>query len=162
MPRVIALLVLALALVAAGCGGGDDATPTPPEDAFTAAQVERAFQEEAGRSLEQAAGADEAWEQLGFGLNPSPALQRRYGIFNVYVVEEGNDEAVTSLLSDKATGEPLGRDAEGIYWEHDSLSGTWIAYRRYGENVVLAWFSESDARETDARWSRLDGILSTL
>ena len=71
----------ALALVAAGCGGGDDATPTPPEDAFTAAQVEQAFGGRGGTKPPAGkAGADEAWEQPGSPEPVASALQRSHEI----------------------------------------------------------------------------------
>jgi len=79
-----------------------------------------------------------------------------------HVVDDEDPEALESLLTDKATGEPLEQDGEGIYWERDSLSNTWIAHSRYGDNVVLAWFSESAEPETDERWERLDDILAGL
>jgi hypothetical protein len=156
--RLAALLVLAV--VAAACGASD--TPEPEQEAITAGQVTREFAQETGRGLQETEVPDAAWQQLGYGLNPSPQILNRFGVFNVYVVEAGNDEAVASLLSDKATGEPLEADANGIYWERDSLSGTWIAHTRYGENVVLAWFSEKTRKGTDERWERLDRILSGL
>ena len=129
---------------------------------MTAAAVAREFRTEAGRALEDAAVADAAWRQLSYGLDPPPALVRRYGIFSVYVVEPGNEEAVESLLRDKATGKPLERDDRGVYWELDSQSRTWVAHSRYGSNVVLSWFSERKARGTDERWQRLHAILTGL
>lgn len=156
-----AAVVLLGALGLTACG----ATETRQEDAgpsFTGGQVAREFRAETGKTLREAAGTDSAWEQFSFGLNPSRDLLRAYGIFSVYVVEAGNEEAVTSLLSDKATGKPLEADEQGIRWERDSQSGTWIAYKLYGDNVVLAWFSEAKDPVTDARWSRLDQVLSGL
>jgi hypothetical protein len=161
--RASVLFVLVAILVAIGgaaCGAteeGEDAEPT-----LAAGQVARQFEQETGRTLEEAAGTDQAWEQLSFGLDPPAELVRRFGIFSVYVVEPENDKAVGSLLSDKATGKPLEPDEQGVYWERDSQSGTWTAYTRYGENVVLAWFSERKVAETDERWARLDRVLSDL
>lgn len=151
---------LAAAIAAGGCGAGEENGPEP--QAFTGSQVVREFEQTTGRALTEAAGQDPAWDQLGYGLDPPPALLRRYGIFNVYVVETGNDEALASLLSDKSTAKPLEADTRGVYWERDTQSDTWIAYKRYGENVVLAWFSETTSRRTDARFERLDRILSGL
>jgi hypothetical protein len=165
MVRALALLLslLGLALGAAACGANANSDPEPPERMLvTAQQVEREFAEEAGEELEEAPGADPAWEQLNFGLDPPPELVKRYGIFSIYVVDPANEEAVDSLLSSKDTGEPLAADAEGIYWEKDTLSGTWIATRRYASNVVLTWFSESTEQRVDDRWRRLDAILSGL
>lgn len=159
--QLIALvLALAAPLVLEACGSTDTRENAGPS--ITGAQVTREFQQETGRRLQEAAGTDPAWEQLSFGLNPSRQLVREYGIFSVYVVEAGNEKAVDSLLSDKATGQPLEVDGEGVRWERDSLSGTWIAYKLYGENVVLAWFSEAKRATTDERWARLDSILSGL
>lgn len=153
---LLAFLVLALA----GCGG--ETERDDQRAAFTGAEVADEFQRETGRGLQEAASEDPSWEQLSYGLDPAPDVLRRYGIFSVYVVEPGNEDAVGSLLADKSTGAPLEEDGDGIYWERDSLSRTWIAYKRYGENVVLAWFSERKDRETDERFSRLDRVLSGL
>jgi hypothetical protein len=157
-------LVAVAALVAlaglGACGSSDTTEDASPS--ISGAQVTREFRTETGKRLREAAGTDTAWEQLSFGLNPSPELVRQYGIFSVYVVEPGNEQAVESLLSDKATGKPLQADEQGVRWERDSLSGTWIAYKLYGGNVVLAWFSERKDPVTDDRWSRLDRILSGL
>ncbi len=162
MARVACLLLVALALgIPLGCGA-TEAEPAPERALVTADQVTREFSADTGRELEEAAGTDTAWEQLNFGLNPPPAIVKRYGIFSIYVVEPGNDEAVDSLLSDKTTGEPLPADADGIRWEKDELSGTWIAHRRYADNIVLTWFSESTTQRVDERFERLDAVLSGL
>jgi hypothetical protein len=154
--HVACLLVL---ILLPACGGSAE----PPErEAVPPAAVAQEFRTEAGRALEDAAVPDAAWRQLSYGLDPPPALVRRYGIFSVYVVESGNEEAVESLLRDKSTGRPLDADERGIRWERDSQSGTWVAYTRYGENVVLAWFSGRRAPAVDARWERLDRILSDV
>jgi hypothetical protein len=160
--------VLAVALLAVALGGGCGAAESSPEPdpvpegpVLSSQQVSDEFEDEAGRPLEETI-PDPSWEQLGFGLNAPPAVIERFGTFSIYVVDEEDPEALTSLLRDKATGEPLEMDAEGIYWELDSLSNTWIAHSRYGENVVLAWFSEQTEPETDERWQRLDDILSGL
>jgi hypothetical protein len=158
LPALLAALVATLGV--AGCG--TDAGREETRAAFSGAEVADEFQRETGRGLEAAAEQDPSWEQLSYGLDPSPAVLRRYGIFSVYVIEPGNVQAVSSLLADKGTGAPLEADGDGIYWERDSLSKTWIAYKRYGENVVLAWFSERKTRETDDRFARLDRILSGL
>jgi hypothetical protein len=52
--------------------------------------------------------------------------------------------------------------ADELRWELDSLSDTWVANKRYGENVVLAWFSARKSPALDARFERLDRILSGL
>lgn len=158
-----AVLAVALAAVlGAGCGStATEPDPEPEGRVLSSQQVADEFEEEAGRPLQEAA-PDPAWEQLSYGLDAPASILERFGTFSVYVVDPEDREAVTSLLRDKATGEPLEMDAEGIYWERDSLSGTWIAHSRYGENVVLAWFSERRQPGTDERWERLDEILAGL
>ncbi len=157
--RCALLAAFLVAALAAGCGAGERREPAAP---LTRADVTRVFEAEAGRQLRGTTVADPAWEQLGFGLDPPPEVRREYGVFSIYVVEPGNEDAVDSLLRDKATGKRLARDERGIYWERDSLSKTWIANTLYGSNVVLVWFSESPTRRTDRRWERLDAILSGL
>jgi hypothetical protein len=159
-----AALVLVLACVAAisvgaGCGEGNSA---PEARVVTPGQVKERFQSETGKPLQRAAVPDEAWEQLGIGLNPTPAEVQRYGIFSIYVAKAGHLAALGSLLRDKATRKPLERDAQGIYWELDSNSSTWVAYKRYAGNVVLVWFGGSKTRAVDARWQRLDRVLAGL
>jgi hypothetical protein len=156
-----ALVALALVALGAGCGGQEfESNPAPP--LVTATQVAGQFERETGRPLQRAAEPDEAWDQLSYGLNPSEAELDRYGIFSVYVAKPGHVDALDSLLRDKATRKALERDSRGVYWELDSNSGTWIAYKRYVGNVVLVWFSESKERALDARWERLDGVLAEL
>ena len=158
MRRVALLSLAVLALVAlAGCGASDEqAQPVTP------AQVSQKFEEATGRSLERAPVPDPAWDQLGYGLDQPPSLVERYGIFNVYVGKPGKVDALASLLRNKATERPLARAADGIYWELDSQSGTWVAYKRYGGNVVLVWFSGSKQKVADERFDRVDSILSSL
>jgi hypothetical protein len=153
------LLALVSTLVAAGCGGQESETQA---DLVPASKVIGQFERETGRPLQRAAESDVAWDQLSYGLNPSPELLDQYGIFSVYVAKEGHLDALDSLLKDKATKKALERDQDGIYWELDSNSGTWIAYKRYGRNVVLVWFTESKEQAVDARWERLDEVLADL
>lgn len=111
-------------------------------------------------SLRRFGGTDGKFEQLGIGLDPPAEALRRYGIFSIYVVEPGEDDARKALLTDKTTGKPLEPDERGIYWEYDDHSKTWIANTTYGENVVLVWFSQKRERATDARWERLHEFLT--
>jgi len=69
---------------------------------------------------------------------------------------------VTSLLSDKDTAEPLERGDDGIYWDFDELADSYVAHKRYGSNVVLAWWSEQPEPVTDARFERLDALMQEL
>ena len=167
MRRIALLLALTTTIpLAAACGAAessdeDRATPGPP--AFTAQQVIREFKQAPGQPrLRVAGGTGASWEQLGFGLDPPAGLQNRYGTFNVYVVEPGNDEALNSLLSNKETKEPLEADSRGIYWELDTLAGSYVGYKQYGANVVVAWWSETREPVADARFTRLDGLMSSL
>jgi hypothetical protein len=158
--RRIALLSLTfVALLAlAGCGTQSDQSQVT----LTPAQVTHRFQVATGRALEPAAVSDPAWDQLGYGLDQPKSLVDRYGIFNVYVGKPGKTQSLASLFKDKATGKPLARSTGGIYWELDSQSKTWVAYKRYSENVVLVWFSGSKQQNADERYERLDSILSGL
>jgi hypothetical protein len=159
--RRIALLSLAVfALVAlAGCGAESDQSQVVT---LTPAEVSQTFKQTTGRPLEPAAVSDPAWDQLGYGLDMSQNLVDRYGIFNVYVGKPGKTASLASLFKDKATGKPLARGADSVYWELDSQSKTWVAYKRYGGNVVLVWFSGSKEQQADERFERLDSILSGL
>jgi hypothetical protein len=159
--RRIALLSLAaLALaVLAGCGAASD---NSQEATLTPAQVGQTFQRATGRPLEATPVSDPAWDQLGYGLDMPQSLVDRYGIFNVYVGKPGKTASLASFFKDKDTNRPLARGAEGIYWELDSQSKTWVAYKRYSGNVVLVWFSGSKEQAADARFDRLDSILSGL
>lgn len=164
--RIALLVALLAALVAAGCGssteGVEDTTSTAEQETapIAASQLVAQFrQASGGTQLRGAATPDVAWEQLGLGLDPSPRQQRRYGTFTVYVVEAGRDEAVDSLLSDKDTAKPLAQGADGIYWDFDELSNSYVAHKRYGANVVLAWWNEKPEPGTDARFERLDALM---
>jgi hypothetical protein len=159
--RRIALLSLALLVLSAlsGCGAGTDQSQVL---SLTPGQVRQQFQKTTGKALQPAAVSDPAWDQLGYGLDQSEKLVERYGIFNVYVGKPGKGAALSSLFKDKATGKPLARSTGGLYWELDSQSRTWVAYKRYSGNVVLVWFSSSKKQAADERFERLDSILSGL
>jgi hypothetical protein len=154
--RRIALLSLAVfaLVVLAGCGAASDQTQ---EQTLTPAQVRQTFKQATGRPLEPTAVSDPAWDQLGYGLDMPQSLVDRYGIFNVYVGKPGKSASLASFFKDKDTDKPLARSTDGIYWELDSQSKTWVAYKRYGGNVVV-WFSGSKNRPASAS-NRLDSIL---
>jgi hypothetical protein len=143
----------------AGCGSGES---QPQPQLLSAGQVSGQFKRDTGRPLEPAAVEDPAWDQLSYGLNPSQALLDKYGIFSIYVAKPGHANALDSLLHDKVTKKALQKDPEGVYWELDSNSGTWIAYKRYPPNVVLVWFSGSETQAVDPRFERLDRVLARL
>jgi hypothetical protein len=159
--RRIALLSLAvLALTAlAACGQTSDQSQVVT---ITPGQVTQRFQETTGRPLQLTPVPDPAWDQLGYGLNQPQQLVERYGMFNVYVGKPGKTASLASLFKNKATGKPLARGADGVYWELDTQSKTWVAYKRYGGNVVLVWFGGSKRQAADERFERLDSILSGL
>ena len=152
-------LVAAAALLAAGCSssGEDD-----QDGAIAAQAVVQEFGKVPGMPALQSAAPDPSWEQLGPGLAVPPATQKEYGTFTIYVVDPDDPEAVDSLLADKDTGEPLQADADGIYWDFDELSNSYVAQKRYGSNVVLAWWNERRKQGTDERWERLDSVLQGL
>ena len=155
----ITLAVLAVGGLAAACGSNESA----PKPQFVAAgQVIQRFHNQTGRELKRTVVPDVAWDQLGLGLNPSQAEVKRYGIFSVYVAKPGHVSALGSLLKDKATKKPLPRGAKGVYWELDSQSRTWVAYKRYAQNVVLVWFGGAKTQALDERWVRLDNVFSGL
>jgi hypothetical protein len=153
-------LILLLAGFLAGCGStgsGDDDQEAAP---IAAQALVQRFDEVSGMPpLEAAAGTDPSWEQLSLGLDISPAAQERYGTFTIYVVDPENLKAVGSLLADKDTAEPLEPDADGIYWDYDELAKSYVAQKRYGPNVVLAWWNEKRKQGADERWERLDQLM---
>jgi hypothetical protein len=157
---IVLALVFVLTVGASGCGSGGSTGPKP--ELVSAGQVSGKFKQETGRPLRRAATEDPAWEQLSYGLNPSRQLLAQYGVFSVYVAKPGHVGALGSLLKDKATKKALQRDADGVYWERDSNSGTWVAYKRYSGNVVLVWFSGSKTQALDTRFERLDRVLAGL
>lgn len=158
-----ALICLLAALALAGCGSSAEGDEEQEVSPIAAQAVVQEFSDVPGMpDLQTTAVTDPSWEQLGLGLDLSPAAQRRYGTFTIYVVDPEDPEAVRSLLADKDTAEPLEADAEGIYWDYDELARSFVAQKRYGPNVVLAWWNESRQQRTDERWQRLDRILQEL
>jgi hypothetical protein len=170
MRRIALIPLLLLALSAAGCGAdaqSDDAveTDTTQQEAapIGAQQVVQQFLEAAeSTQLEETKTQDPAWEQLGLGLNPTPAQQRQYGNFTIYVVDPERTEAVDSLLSDKDTAKPLEESADGIHWDFDEAARSYVANKQYGPNVVLVWWNEKPEPGTDPRWDRLDALMQKL
>jgi hypothetical protein len=158
-----ALILLLAVLAAAGCGSSGDGDDGEQEAAPVAAQaVVQEFEEVPGMPPLQSSAPDPSWEQLGLGLDLPAADQKRYGTFTIYVVDPEDHEAVKSLLADKDTAKPLQPDATGIYWDYDELAKSYVAQKRYGANVVLAWWNEKREQGTDARWQRLDRILQGI
>ena len=162
MKRVLAsALALALAAAVAGCGTSQS-SDVPPAQLISAGQVIQKFRQAPGQPKLRQAPPGEAWEQLSFGLNVPEKLRTRYGVFSVYVVEASRPEAVRSLLRNKETRKALQADDFGVYWEYDTFSRSYVAYKRYGANVVLAWWNEKKTPQTDERFARIDALLSGL
>ncbi|HXV33707.1 MAG TPA: hypothetical protein VD769_06835 [Gaiellaceae bacterium] len=158
-----ALILLMAALAVAGCGSSGDGDDQDLETAPIAAQqVVQEFDEVPGMPPLRSSAPDPSWDQLSLGLDLPPADQKKFGTFTIYVVDPEDSEAVESLLADKDTAEPLQADANGIYWDFDELAKSYVAQKRYGSNVVLAWWNEQREQGTDARWRRLDRILQGL
>jgi hypothetical protein len=161
--RRSALVILLLVAFLAGCGTGGDGDDDQESAPIGAQAVIQEFEQVPGMPpLQPAAGSDPSWEQLGLGLDLPPADQKRFGTFTIYVVDPEDPEAVRSLLADKDTAEQLQPDADGIYWDYDELAKSYVAQKRYGSNVVLAWWNESKEQGTDERWERLDEVLQGL
>jgi hypothetical protein len=162
--RVLAgAFALALALAAGGCGAAAGDQEPEQTQAISAGQVIQEFRRAPGQPrLRKTAVPDVAWEQLGLGLNVPEELRQRYGVFNVYVVEPERPEAVRSLLKDKETRKELKPNADAIFWDFDDLAGSYVAYKRYGANVVLAWWNEQQEPGVDVRWARLDALMTSL
>ena len=158
-----ALIFLLAVLAAGGCGSSADDDGDDQEGAPIAAQsVVQEFDEAPGMPDLETAVPDPSWEQLGPGLDMPAADQKKYGTFTIYVVDPEDPEAVKSLLADKDTAKPLQADADGIYWDFDDLAKSYVAQKRYGPNVVLAWWNEKTTKGTDARWRRLDRLLQDI
>ena len=156
-------LIFLAALAVAGCGSSGNADDQEQETAPIPAQaVVQEFSEVPGMPELVTAVPDPSWEQLGPGLDIPPAAQERYGTFTIYVVDPEDPEAVRSLLADKDTAEPLQPDADGIYWDYDELAKSYVAHKRYGSNVVLAWWNERREQATDKRWDRLDAVMQDI
>jgi hypothetical protein len=163
MRRPALIFLAALALAVAGCGSSGNGDDDQEQSAPIAAQaVVQEFSDVPGMPALETAVDDPAWEQLGPGLDVSPAVQRRYGTFTIYVADAEDPEAVRSLLADKDTAKPLTADADGIYWDYDELARSYVAQKRYGPNVVLAWWNESRKQGTDERWDRLDAVMQDI
>ena len=105
-----------------------------------------------------------AAELLALDSEAGPVVSsRRYGSFLLNLVTR--DDAYDVLLSD-AAGDPLERDAGGVYWERIATDGVggdeivnWIAHKRYGDVVLSRRSSEP---EVDSAFMRLDRVLSEL
>jgi hypothetical protein len=151
--RLALFLLLAVAVLAAGCGESEEA-------GLTSEQVIAEFDAGGAPLVRKSGPGDTSWDQLGLAEDASQRLIDRFGIFSIYVVHPGERTAMDSLFRDQATHKPLAH-RRGIYWELDTHSNTWTAHTRY-QNLVLVWFTESERPEVDARWQRVHKLLRDL
>ena len=147
------LLILAVAVVAAGCGASG-------ETGITSQEVMAEFEAGGAPLVRKNSPGDSSWDQLGLAEDAPQRLIDRYGIFSIYVVEPGKKDAMDSLFRDQATRKPLAH-RRGIFWELDTHSNTWTAHTRY-QNLVLVWFTETEQPAVDARWQRLHKMLRDM
>lgn len=181
-------LPLLAATLLAACGGSGEG-----DDYITSAQITDTFQERTGETLLR----DEvgSFDRLDFGndleddeIDPQESERLdRYGFFSVYVIrppDEGDEdfdvkEEIDDLIESEddqfdtyeTDSEP---DFDDITWQKrcprdDVLDEgcDYIAYKRYGPNVLLNWTSPVDSsaahkRETDTSFQRLDSVLTEV
>jgi hypothetical protein len=155
--------VLVLALVALAVASGSSLAA--PSVAVTDTQLQKRFKAATGDTLRRDTASSYAgrYKAFSFGRYPSLSMKAKYGQPTLYVVVAGDLEAaVNELLVDGHTGELGQPDAKGIYWERGiTLRGDeyWLAKKRYGDNLVLWWITESEG--TDRRFARLDKVIRT-
>jgi hypothetical protein len=132
-------------------------------------RVIEGFAEETGQRLHRdlfGSGSDADF--LNFEAAPDPdvaaAREREWGRFSVLVMVESRQPALEWSLeqlgpyvAELPSREP---DSRGVVWvlleEHD-----WLALKPYGNRHLLQW-SAGGRRELDARWRRLDEVLTDL
>jgi hypothetical protein len=157
MKRPLTILAGA-ALIAAGCGGHAERPAVKPKPkhvfTYTASDVGGFFKAVTGDPLES--DSSYSFDSLTpdrTDFQRSEQMSDRYGSFLIYVLHRAGGERMYTLDD----GQPVKPDAQGIYWHQDD--GQWEAMKPY-ENVVLEWMAEE--RSVDARFRRLDGVLSHL
>jgi hypothetical protein len=156
LPAAAAALVLVLSATAAAA----------PQASVTGTQVIKRFRKATTYLLRTNEDLSyEGVQAIGYGLNMPMTLRAKYGRFVIYVISGGDVEStVGELLVDVHTGELGTPDARGIYWERDATIGGevyWTAKKRFGDNVVLWWYTLGETQGTDAAYSRLSKILRT-
>ena len=120
--------------------------------------VAKAFHDRTGETLTlNAFGSTVEVERLDFATVPAhePArLRRKFGYFavQVRVGRSGVDPLAAALRGRRP-------DAHGIFWLRDG--GEWYAVKRYGRNLLAGWRAGND-RRVDARWRRLDHVLTVV
>ena len=121
-------------------------------------QVVKAFHDRTGETLTlNAFGSTVEVERLDFATVPAhePArLRRKFGYFavRVRVGHRGPDPLAAALRGRKP-------DAHGIFWLRDG--GEWYAVKRYQPNLLAGWLA-GNVRRVDARWRRLDQVLTAV
>jgi hypothetical protein len=153
-----AALAVAVGLVLGGCGGGVDADASEATDE----RVEEIRQLFAAAGVELVVTRDETTELLGRTVSMKPRAtdsdaRSRFGTFSVSVLDVDRWLAL-GLWDESDFGE--------IEWDehHPEVKGVperhWSAAKFYGRNVRLIW--RTPEKRFDARWARLDEILSAL
>lgn len=150
-----AAIVLALgALAAAACTGGDERSVPP--GTFTAEDVIEHFEEEAGHDLAVDPTASTTKVVL---VRPDQEANAEFGEFEVFVVNP-RDPNIERVLRVGLGFFRLPADRRGIRWQR--TRDGWVAAKRYGRNVVLAWHAARTRGALDARWEELDRVFASL
>ena len=158
MRRTCTVFAVAVGLLAAATALA--ATTRP---ALTQAQVVSGFKKQTGTTLTLDRRGSYSGHYRALVVPQSLSNIGRYGHFTIWVVTSGQEDDVTSLLSNSHTGTLGTPGAASIYWEQGAtMSGTgyWLAKKRYGSNVVLWWYGS--ARKTDAAFRRLHHALTAI
>jgi hypothetical protein len=133
-------------LLAAFVAPAAAATPSPPARMFTVPSVRTAFQAQTGLPLVVFAAASTPEVT---SLRSRPHLTERFGEFQIFVLKPSRVARMRRVFTNGRSS-----NRRGIYWVPDQAGG-WIAVTLYDRNLVVAWFSPSGSRRTDARWGRL-------
>lgn len=141
---------LAAAVIAVGCGGADRPeliSARKVADAFEA----RGFGVVVGKRFRLPGILKSTWTPI----YPDAATRDALGDFHIAVHDD--EEAARS------EGSLAPEPQKGVRWSYtrhdDRDGGSWTASKEYG-NVRLAWYP--GRKNLDARWRRLDAILSSL
>jgi hypothetical protein len=127
------------------------------------------FREETGEVLyRDLFVSNDKIDVLNFEAAPRSAeagrRRREWGRFGIGVFLKEKQQALQEAFEQQtdAIGDapPVRPDERGIVWARSDLPG-WFALKEYDEGVVLSW-SGNGRKVTDARWERLDEILSGL
>jgi hypothetical protein len=151
-----AVVVLALCVLAAGCGG-DEAAPAR-HGPWSVEDVRAVFSRGANVKLSASRlGRLTRLEPPGPGSPGDPT--GLYGLFSVTVTREAKELQIFTRDSD---GRDIQPTKDGIYWSR--LGSGWHAAKVF-DNVVLEWSPdplEREERRTTEKWDRLVAILGNL